>query len=51
MGNASNAQITLEHKKKIEELTADYEIKLKKAQDKMDKLEAQLEKIQTKSKD
>ena len=51
MGNANSAQIILEHKKKIDELTGDYEIKLKKAQDKMDKLQEKLDKMEAKTKE
>lgn len=51
MGNANNAQVVLENKRKIEELTANFEAKLKKSSDKIDKVQEQLDKIKAKSAD
>ena len=47
-GNASNAQVILENKKKIDDLTAKYEEKLKKSSDRTEKLQEQLDKIKGK---
>ena len=39
-GAASNAEAALEAKRKVEDLTAQYESKLKKSNDKLEKLQA-----------